>query len=175
QIHETEEELTYLESILSQLELAGPMDIHVIREELVEQGYLKNRNLKAKKKGKKSQPEQFLSSDGTEILVGKNNLQNDQLTLRTARKTDYWLHAKDIPGSHVIIRSNEPSETTILEAAEIAAYYSKYRHSAQVPVDFVQVKHIRKPNGAKPGYVIYENQTTYYVTPYEENVLKLKK
>ncbi len=175
QIHETEEELTYLESILSQLELAGPMDIHVIREELVEQGYLKNRNLKAKKKEKKSQPEQFLSSDGTEILVGKNNLQNDQLTLRTARKTDYWLHAKDIPGSHVIIRSNEPSETTILEAAEIAAYYSKYRHSAQVPVDFVQVKHIRKPNGAKPGYVIYENQTTYYVTPYEENILKLKK
>jgi predicted ribosome quality control (RQC) complex YloA/Tae2 family protein len=151
------------------------MDIHVIREELVEQGYLKNRNLKTRKKEKKSQPEHFLSSDGTEILVGKNNLQNDQLTLRTARKTDYWLHAKDIPGSHVIIRSNEPSETTILEAAEIAAYYSKYRYSAQVPVDFVQVKHIRKPNGAKPGYVIYENQTTYYVTPYEENVLKLKK
>ncbi len=175
QIRETEEELTYLESILSQLELAGPMDIHVIREELVEQGYLKNRNLKTGKKEKKSQPEHFLSSDGTEILVGKNNLQNDQLTLRTARKTDYWLHAKDIPGSHVIIRSNEPSETTILEAAEIAAYYSKYRYSAQVPVDFVQVKHIRKPNGAKPGYVIYENQTTYYVTPYEENVLKLKK
>jgi predicted ribosome quality control (RQC) complex YloA/Tae2 family protein len=175
QIRETEEELTYLESILSQLELAGPMDIHVIREELVEQGYLKNRNLKTRKKEKKSQPEHFLSSDGTEILVGKNNLQNDQLTLRTARKTDYWLHAKDIPGSHVIIRSNEPSETTILEAAEIAAYYSKYRYSAQVPVDFVQVKHIRKPNGAKPGYVIYENQTTYYVTPYEENVLKLKK
>jgi predicted ribosome quality control (RQC) complex YloA/Tae2 family protein len=175
QIRETEEELTYLESILSQLELAGPMDIHVIREELVEQGYLKNRNLKTRKKEKKSQPEHFLSSDGTEILVGKNNLQNDQLTLRTARKTDYWLHAKDIPGSHVIIRSNEPSETTILEAAEIAAYYSKYRYSAQVPVDFVQVKHIRKPNGANPGYVIYENQTTYYVTPYEENVLKLKK
>ncbi|WP_207940590.1 fibronectin-binding protein [Enterococcus sp. DIV2402] len=175
QIRETKEELTYLESILSQLELAGPMDIHVIREELVEQGYLKNRNLKTRKKEKKSQPEHFLSSDGTEILVGKNNLQNDQLTLRTARKTDYWLHAKDIPGSHVIIRSNEPSETTILEAAEIAAYYSKYRYSAQVPVDFVQVKHIRKPNGAKPGYVIYENQTTYYVTPYEENVLKLKK
>jgi predicted ribosome quality control (RQC) complex YloA/Tae2 family protein len=155
QIRETEEELTYLESILSQLELAGPMDIHVIREELVEQGYLKNRNLKTRKKEKKSQPEHFLSSDGTEILVGKNNLQNDQLTLRTARKTDYWLHAKDIPGSHVIIRSNEPSETTILEAAEIAAYYSKYRYSAQVPVDFVQVKHIRKPNGAKPGFVIY--------------------
>lgn len=175
QIRETKEELAYLESILSQLELAGPMDIHLIREELVEQGYLKNRRTKKRKIEKKSQPETFISSDGTDILVGKNNLQNDQLTLRTARKTDYWLHAKDIPGSHVIIRSSDPSEATILEAAEIAAYYSKYRHSAQVPVDLVQVKHIRKPNGAKPGYVIYENQTTYYITPHEENILKLKK
>ena len=175
QIRETKEELAYLESILSQLELAGPMDIHLIREELVEQGYLKNRGTKKRKTEKKSQPEIFISSDGTDILVGKNNLQNDQLTLRTARKTDYWLHAKDIPGSHVIIRSSDPSEATILEAAEIAAYYSKYRHSAQVPVDLVQVKHIRKPNGAKPGYVIYENQTTYYITPHEENILKLKK
>ncbi len=175
QIRETKEELAYLESVLSQLELAGPMDIHVIREELVEQGYLKDRSAKRRKNTKKSQPDVFLSSDGTEIFVGKNNLQNDQLTLRTARKTDYWLHAKNIPGSHVVIRSSEPSEQTILEAVELAAYFSKYRHSAQVPVDLVQIKHIRKPNGAKPGYVIYENQTTYYVTPYEENILKLKK
>lgn len=174
QIEETKNELAYLESILSQLEIAGPMDTHFIKEELVDQGYLKNRQTKGKKHKQKSQPEKFVATDGTEILVGKNNLQNDQLTLRTARKTDYWLHAKDIPGSHVIIRSNEPTEATILEAAELAAYYSKYRHSAQVPVDLVQVKHIRKPNGAKPGYVIYENQTTYYVTPEEENILKLK-
>ncbi|KAF1301510.1 NFACT family protein [Enterococcus saccharolyticus] len=174
QIEETKAELNYLETVLSQLELAGPMDIPLIREELTEQGYLKDRTSKKKKHEKKSQPEVFHASDGTEILVGKNNLQNDQLTLRTARKTDYWLHAKNIPGSHVIIRDNDPSETTILEAAELAAYYSKYRHSAQVPVDFVQVKHIRKPNGAKPGYVIYENQTTYYVTPEEENIEKLR-
>ena len=105
--------------------------------------------------------------------MGKNNLQNDQLTLRTAKKTDYWLHAKNIPGSHVIIRSNDPSEETILEAAELAGYFSKYRHSAQVPIDCVQVKHIKKPNGAKPGFVIYENQTTYFVTPEEAVVAKL--
>ncbi|MGX7197799.1 fibronectin-binding protein EfbA [Enterococcus olivae] len=174
QIEETKNELTYLESVLSQLEIAGPLEIPYIREELIDQGYLKNRQTKKKKREKKSQPDKFLSSDGTEIFVGKNNLQNDQLTLRTARKTDYWLHAKDIPGSHVIIRSSDPSDETILEAAELAAYYSKYRQSAQVPVDLVQVKHIRKPNGSKPGYVIYENQKTYYVTPHEENVLKLK-
>ncbi|HCE12621.1 MAG TPA: hypothetical protein DEQ24_07735, partial [Enterococcus sp.] len=111
--------------------------------------------------------------DGTEILVGKNNLQNDQLTLKTARKTDYWLHTKDIPGSHVIIRSDDPTEDTLLEAAELAAYFSKYRQSAQVPVDYVQVKHIRKPNGAKPGFVIYENQKTLYVTP-SEAILQLR-
>lgn len=174
QIQETTDELNYLQSVIDQLELAGPMDLHVIREELIEQGYIKNRQQQRKKQTKKSQPEQFIASDGTEIFVGKNNLQNDQLTMRTARKSDYWLHAKDIPGSHVIIRSDQPTEETILEAAELAAYFSKYRHSAQVPVDLVQVRHIRKPNGAKPGYVIYENQTTYFVTPEEKNILKLK-
>lgn len=172
QIAETKDEIAYLESVEAQLEIAAPKDLLTIREELAAQGYVKNRT-KQRKKQTPSQPERFLSSDGTEILVGKNNLQNDQLTLKTARKTDYWLHTKNIPGSHVIIRSDSPSEETILEAAELAAYFSKYRHSAQVPVDLVQVKHIRKPNGAKPGFVIYENQTTYYVTP-EETILDLK-
>lgn len=172
QIEETQQEIAYLESVQAQLEIAGPMDLTIIREELINQGYLKNRS-KQRKKPQKSLPERFLASDGTEIFVGKNNLQNDQLTLKTARKTDYWLHTKNIPGSHVIIRSDAPSEETILEAAELAAYFSKYRHSAQVPVDLVQVKHIRKPNGAKPGYVIYENQKTYFVTP-EETILRLK-
>lgn len=173
QIAESKAEIAYLESVYAQLEIAGPMDLELIREELTSQGYLKNKTAKKKKKTAKSQPERFLSSDGTEILVGKNNLQNDQLTLRTAKKTDYWLHTKDIPGSHVIIRSDDPSEATIAEAAQLAAYFSKYRHSAQVPVDLVQVKNIRKPNGAKPGYVIYENQKTYFVTP-EESILTLK-
>ena len=129
---------------------------------------------KKQKRKKPSQPDQYFSSDGTLILVGKNNLQNDQLTMKTAKKTDYWLHAKNIPGSHVIIKSDKPSDETITEAAELAAYFSKYRYSAQVPVDLVQVKHIRKPNGAKPGYVIYENQKTIIVTPEEEKITAMK-
>ena len=174
QIEQTKQEIAYLQSVLTQLELAGPMDLELIKEELIEEGYVKSSFVKQKRQTKKSQPAKFIASDGTEILVGRNNLQNDQLTLKTAKKTEYWLHAKDIPGSHVIIRSTDPSEQTILEAAELAAFYSKYRHSAQVPVDLVQVKHIRKPNGAKPGYVIYENQKTYYMTPVEENIEKLR-
>ena len=95
--------------------------------------------------------------------------------MKTAKKTDYWLHAKNIPGSHVIIKSDHPTDETITQAAELAAYFSKYRHSAQVPVDLVQVKHIRKPNGAKPGFVIYENQKTINVTPEEEKINQLEK
>lgn len=174
QIEEAKNEIDYLESVLSQLEIAGPMDIEVIKEELTAEGYLKKKSSKKQKRKKPSQPDQYLSTDGTLILVGKNNLQNDQLSLKTAKKTDYWLHAKNIPGSHVIIKSDQPSDETITEAAELAAYFSKYRHSAQVPVDLVQVKHLRKPNGAKPGYVIYENQKTIIVTPEEENINKMK-
>ncbi|HHJ5065872.1 TPA: fibronectin-binding protein EfbA [Enterococcus hirae] len=174
QIEEAKNEIDYLESVLSQLEIAGPMDIEVIKEELTAEGYLKKKYSKKQKRKKPSQPDQYLSTDGTLILVGKNNLQNDQLSLKTAKKTDYWLHAKNIPGSHVIIKSDQPSDETITEAAELAAYFSKYRHSAQVPVDLVQVKHLRKPNGAKPGYVIYENQKTIIVTPEEEKINKMK-
>lgn len=174
QIEEAKNEIDYLESVLSQLEIAGPMDIEVIKEELTAEGYLKKKSSKKQKRKKSSQPDQYLSTDGTLILVGKNNLQNDQLSLKTAKKTDYWLHAKNIPGSHVIIKSDQPSDETITEAAELAAYFSKYRHSAQVPVDLVQVKHLRKPNGAKPGYVIYENQKTIIVTPEEEKINKMK-
>ena len=174
QIQEAKDEIQYLESVLSQLEIAGPMDIEAIKEELTSEGYLKKKNLKKQKRKKPSQPDQYFSSDGTLILVGKNNLQNDQLTMKTAKKTDYWLHAKNIPGSHVIIKSDQPSDETITEAAELAAYFSKYRYSAQVPVDLVQVKHIRKPNGAKPGYVIYENQKTVIVTPEEEKITAMK-
>ncbi|EOI00582.1 fibronectin/fibrinogen-binding protein [Enterococcus moraviensis ATCC BAA-383] len=174
QIDQATQEISYLESVLSQLEIAGPMDIEMIREELLEQGYVKKRGTKKQKQPKKSKPEEFYSSDGTLILVGRNNLQNDQLTLRTAKKTDIWLHAKDIPGSHVIIKETNPSEETLMEAANLAAYFSKYRLSAQVPVDYVQVKHVHKPNGAKPGYVIYENQKTIYVTPNEQLLETLK-
>lgn len=174
QIKQTQQEIHYLESVLAQLDLSGPMELTLIREELIQQGYLKKRNLKKQKAQKPSQPETFYASDGTIIFVGRNNLQNDQLTLKTARKSDIWLHAKDIPGSHVIIKHSEPSEETLLEAASLAAYYSKYRLAAQVPVDYVKVKHVHKPNGAKPGYVIYDNQKTLYVTPNETLIKTLR-
>lgn len=174
QIAETKQEILYLQSVLAQLEIAHPSEIQGIREELITGGYIKQSKKKLQKRTTKSKPTTFFSTDHTEILVGKNNLENDQLTMKTAKKTDYWLHTKNIPGSHVIVRSANPSEETLLEAAELAAYYSKYRHSAQVPVDCVQVKYIRKPNGAKPGFVIYENQKTYFVTPHEETILAKK-
>ncbi|AOF48820.1 NFACT family protein [Tetragenococcus halophilus] len=175
QIKDAKDELAYLESVMAQIELASPSDLKLIREELTTQGYIKSPSKKKKKQEKKSQPEHFLASDGTPILVGKNNLQNDRLTMKSAKKTDHWLHAKDIPGSHVIIRSADPAEETVIEAAKLAAYFSKYRFSSSVPVDMVQVKHIRKPNGAKPGFVIYENQNTYFVTPSKADIDQLKK
>jgi predicted ribosome quality control (RQC) complex YloA/Tae2 family protein len=172
QLEKAKYELLYLQSIESQLEIAAPKDIELIKEELIAEKYIKDKQKKKKAKQKKSEPETFTSSTGIKILVGKNNLQNDQLTLKTASKTDIWLHAKDIPGSHVIIKSKEPDEITLIEAAHLAAFYSKYRLSSQVPVDYVQVKHVKKPNGAKPGYVIYENQQTLFVTPDKELIEK---
>ncbi|RRK10885.1 fibronectin/fibrinogen-binding protein [Lactiplantibacillus garii] len=179
QIKLTQAEIDYLDNIQTQIELAAPADIAEIREELTQQGYLKQHKAKKKQRSsrKPSQPQKFVASDGTEISVGKNNRQNDQLTLKTARKSDYWLHTQKIPGSHVIIHSDDPSEQTLTEAANLAAYFSKARDSATVPVDYVQVRHIRKPNGAKPGLVIYEGQKTLYVSPSADLVdqLTLKK
>ncbi len=168
QLEKAKYELLYLQSVEDQLTLASPKDIEVIREELIAEKYIKDKQKSKKSKPVKSKPETFYSSKGVTILVGKNNLQNDQLTLKTASKTDIWLHAKDIPGSHVIIKESNPDNDTLLEAAQLAAYYSKYRLSSQVPVDYVQVKHVKKPNGSKPGYVIYENQQTLFVTPEKE-------
>lgn len=169
QIEQTISENHYIESVIDQLERATPMDIAVIEEELVSQGYLKPKDKKRKMK-QKSQPLIFISSHGHRILVGRNNLQNDQLTLKMAQKNHYWFHAKNIPGSHVILETAQPTDEEVTEAATLAAYYSKYRHSAQVPVDVIQVKHIRKPNGAKPGFVVYEGQRTVLVTPTKEAV-----
>ena len=174
QLKQTHEEIEYLDSIMTQLELATPKDVTDIKEELIQEGYLKKKSKKKQMKQKASKPEQYQSSDGTTILVGKNNLQNDQLTLKTARKSEIWLHTKNIPGSHVIIQDSDPSKETILEAANIAAYFSKSRLSASVPVDYVEVKKVRKPNGAKPGFVIYEGQQTVFVTPDEALVNQLK-
>ncbi|MBM7647190.1 putative ribosome quality control (RQC) complex YloA/Tae2 family protein [Bacillus ectoiniformans] len=175
QIEKTNEEIRYFDNLLQQIESASPRDIEEIREELSEEGYMKARTLKKKKQGSK-QPEleTYVSSDGTLMFVGKNNKQNDYLTNKFARRDEIWLHTKDIPGSHVVIRSEEPSETTILEAANLAAFYSKAKSSGSVPVDYTKVRHVKKPNGAKPGFVIYDNQQTVFVTPDADLVLKLK-
>ncbi|MDF4185516.1 NFACT RNA binding domain-containing protein [Ligilactobacillus salivarius] len=176
QIELTKKEVTYLEEIQTQIELATPADLNDIKTELQQEGYIKKKQQKSKHSSrvKINKPESFIASDGTEILVGKNNLQNEKLTLHTAKKTDIWLHAKNIPGSHVIIKSNNPSDETLFEAAMLAAYFSKFRSSANVPIDYVQVKNIRKPNGSKPGFVIYEGQKTLTVTPTEDFVLELR-
>ncbi|KRM67901.1 hypothetical protein FD06_GL000621 [Apilactobacillus ozensis DSM 23829 = JCM 17196] len=177
QIKINNQNIEYFDNILSQIELAKPEDLKDIKLEFKQEGYLKNHNYHNKGKHKKvkiSKPESFISDNGIEIQVGKNNLQNDKLTLKSADKREIWLHAQKIHGSHVIIKSFNPDEDTVAQAAKLAAYFSKARDSANVPVDYVQVKHVRKPNGAKPGMVIYDSQNTLYVTPTEELVNKLR-
>ncbi|SDM95051.1 Predicted component of the ribosome quality control (RQC) complex, YloA/Tae2 family, contains fibronectin-binding (FbpA) and DUF814 domains [Paenibacillus sp. yr247] len=173
QIEQTHQEITYLNSLLQQLSVASLTDIEEIRDELMEQGYVRDRNKKQRKKKKKDKPALacYLSSEGVPIYVGKNNTQNEYLTNRLAASMDTWLHTKDIPGSHVVIRSDSFSESTLLEAAQLAAYFSQAKHSSQVPVDYTTIKHVHKPNGSKPGFVIYVNQKTLFVTP-DENMIK---
>lgn len=160
----TKAEIDYLESILQQLEQAREEDVEEIRNELQEEGYQRQRR-KHRSKKQKPQPEQFTASDGTTIYVGRNNNQNEYVTHRLAHKEDIWLHTLDIPGSHVIIKDGNPSEETLLEAAELAAYYSKARQSESVPVDYTKVKYVKKPRGGKPGFVTYTEQKTLFVTP----------
>jgi predicted ribosome quality control (RQC) complex YloA/Tae2 family protein len=177
QIEKAQNELAYFEALIQQVETASPKDIAEIREELMEEGYIRNRQKKQQKKAHATKPvlDHYYASDGTELIIGKNNKQNDYLTNRLAARDEIWLHTKDIPGSHVVIRSKEPAEKTIHEAALLAAFFSKARNSSSVPVDFTRVRYVKKPAGAKPGFVIYDNQQTVYVTPDEETVLRLKK
>lgn len=174
ELEKTKEEITYLEQLLQQIDQARIEDIEEIREELVEGGYLRKHRKAKRKKPKKPMPEKFVSSDGTPIYVGRNNRQNDYLTHRLANRTDTWLHTKDIPGSHVVIRSKEPSQKTIEEAAILAAYYSKAQQSESVPVDFTEIRYVNKPQGGKPGFVTYVNEQTLFVTPNEKIVKQLK-
>ncbi|UOQ85519.1 Rqc2 family fibronectin-binding protein [Gracilibacillus salinarum] len=173
----TYEEMKYLDEIIEQIDSAREQDIEEIREELQEQGYLKKRQSQSKQKKKpaKPAPEIFHATDGTEILVGKNNKQNEYVTNRLARKDEIWLHTKDIPGSHVVIRTHDPSEDTLLEAAQLAANFSKSKHSSSVPVDYTLIRHVKKPNGAKPGFVTYDNQKTLFVTPDQQLIERLRK
>lgn len=167
QIDSGREELAYLDSVLDVLTRAETEnDLEQLRLELAEQGYIRAARLKGKAP-KSLPPIEYMSSEGFEIFVGRNNKQNDKLTLKDAEKLDIWLHTQNIPGSHVIISSHggEVPMKTILEAAQLAAYHSKAQTSAQVPVDYCLVKFVKKPIGSKPGKVIFSNQHTVYVTP----------
>ncbi|HOQ15901.1 MAG TPA: NFACT RNA binding domain-containing protein [Defluviitaleaceae bacterium] len=175
QLKRVNEEISYLESLLSSLEASTDIeDIEDIKKELQEEGYIKNKKGKSSNEKVKSKPLHFKSAEGFDIYVGKNNRQNDELTLHSA-PTDLWLHTKDIPGSHVIIKTEnkEVPEETLLLAAHLAAYYSKARNSSNVPVDYTLRKNVKKPRGAKPGMVIYENQKTLYITPDEIKIKQL--
>lgn len=177
-IEQGEQELLYIDSVFDAVSrTAGESELLEIRQELSEQGYIKH--YKNKNKMLKSQPPlKYRSSDGFLIYCGRNNKQNDQLTLRDARKDDIWMHTQGFAGSHVIIVTDgttldELPDQTVEEAAMIAAYNSKARDAALVPVDYTQVRNVRKPNGAKPGMVIFDHNFTLYVTPVEEKVKAL--
>ena len=168
QIEENDKDIQYLESVLAHIENADGLDaIEAIRNELTEEGYLKRRKNLPMQKKQKAKPIEYHTSTGFRVLVGRNNIENDQLTLKMAGRNDLWLHTKDIPGSHVIVflEGKDADEATIFEAAKIAAYHSKARSSEQVPVDYVPIKYVKKPSGSKPGYVIFTNNRTVYVTP----------
>lgn len=168
QIELTESELDYLESVKENLMIAeSERDINDLRDELYGQGYHVKKTEKSKIRKQISKPLEFRLSDGFVAYVGRNNIQNDELTLRQSRPTDLWFHTKFIHGSHTVIKTNgkTPSDDVIVEAAKICAYYSKARNSANVPVDYTVIKNVKKPNGAKPGMVIYDNYNTVNVKP----------
>ena len=170
QIRDAEDEVQYLESVLEELGLAaGERDLAEIRRELTEQGYLRENGGKRKKQPV-PQPMRYVSSSGALILVGRNNLQNDLLTLRHADKHSVWLHAQKTHGAHVVAVCDLQDGETIREAAMLAAWYSKARESANVAVDYTQVRWVRKPAGARPGMVVYTNYKTLFVTPERSSV-----
>ena len=172
-IEETKATILYLESVETVLNQAGLDEIAEIREELIQTGFIRRQREKIQKRKK---PEKYLASDGkTIILVGRNNLQNEELTFKIARKEELWFHAKDIPGSHVVISGNlNPSDEVKTDAAELAAYFSKGRLSNLVQVDMIEVKKLNKPTGGKPGFVTYTGQKTLRVTPDSEKIQSMK-
>ena len=174
QLEDNEQDIKYLESVVQNIERADSVPLlEAIRDELEDTGYVRRRAKASQRKRKKEKPEpiRYELSDGTVALVGRNNTENDWLTMKNASKTDVWFHTKDIPGSHVIIkledgrRVDDLSAELIYEAASIAAYHSKAKVSDNVPVDYVPVRYIKKPHGAKPGMVIFTHNQTVYVTP----------
>ena len=174
QLEDNDKDIAYLESVIQNIEAADTVPLlESIRDELESTGYVRRRAKASQRKRKAARPEpvRYTLSDGTPVLVGRNNIENDWLTMKYASKTDVWMHTKDIPGSHVILKmedgrtvSDLPAET-IYEAASIAAWHSKASGSSNVPVDYVPVRYVKKPNGAKPGMVIFTHNQTVYVDP----------
>ena len=173
-IEETSATILYLESVETALSQASLTEIAEIREELIQTGFIRRRQ--REKIQKRQKPEKYLATDGqTIILVGRNNLQNDELTFKMAKKDELWFHAKDIPGSHVVITGNlQPSDEVKTDAAELAAYFSKARLSNLVQVDMIKTRKLNKPTGGKPGFVTYTGQKTLRVTPDEEKIKSMK-
>ena len=178
QIKSNDEELAYLESVLTSVNnCTDEQDVKEIRRELREEGYVKKVKNQKDKSKKHSVPLHFISQDGFDIYVGKNNIQNDELTLKFARPRDIWMHTKNIPGYHVIIVANGQTipDTTLNEGAMLSAFYSKAKNSSKVPVDYTEKKNVKKPNGSKPGFVIYETNKTAYITTSEEEIKKIRR
>ncbi len=179
-LKDSQKDLDYIESILYQLHAQTSLDdIEEIRDELIDYGLLKKRTTKKKKsQAKLSKPLLFKSSDGYDIYVGKNNYQNDELTMRFAEETDLWFHTQHVPGSHVILRTNgadvfDIPDNTIVEAGMIASYFSKAKSSTNVCVDYTEIKHIKKPKGSAKGFVVYNTNYSVYVTPNETFIRKI--
>ena len=178
QLEKAMADIEYLKTVQMSLENCENLkELSEIKSELISEGYIKRGKINGKQKEKVASPDKFISSDGFEILVGKNNKQNDYLTLKLASGNDVWFHTKTIPGSHTVVISGgkKVPDTTLTEAAMLAAYYSKARGSANVAVDYTIIKNVKKPAGAKAGMVIYVDYSTAYVTPDEAKVKELKK
>lgn len=180
QVKETNELLEHLETILTALDIARQEeDLVLIKQELIDSGYMRSRGKNSRKNGKampKSRPLHYVSSDGYDMYVGKNNYQNDNLTFKVATGNDWWFHAKQIPGSHVIIKCNneEPPVTTFEEAASLAAYYSKNKNSDKVEIDYTQKKNVKKPGGSKPGFVVYYTNYSMVAAPDISNITEVE-
>ena len=174
QIELTEKEIDYFDSLITAMSQASYYDALEIKEELGNEGYLKKKKQRNTIRKKKiPQFQKYLTKDGIEIDIGKNNLQNDYLTFKYAHRYDMWFHAKDMPGSHVIVKAQDLDEYTIRLAAKIAAYYSKGKNSSSVPVNYTLVKTLKKPTGSKPGKVILDNYKTIYIDPDDEFLKEL--
>ncbi len=164
---ETKEEILHLESVSTSLDIAtSEDDLAQIKEELIQFGYIKKRAA-GKKTKTKSKPFHYLSSDGYHMYVGKNNFQNEELTFKFAVGNDWWFHAKGIPGSHVVVKTNgdELPDRAFEEAGRLAAYYSKGRENDKVEIDYLQKKNVKKPNGSKPGFVVYYTNYSLVASP----------